>query len=74
MVISSDFPPVLFVRHRAGNEHGGRTRGASSVSLHYEEYQLLEIQRVRERSGVEGGGEIVFVVWGKEEPPAPRGI
>lgn len=54
VVISSDFPPVLFVRHRAGNEHGSRTRGASSVSLHYEEYQLLEIQRVRERSGVEG--------------------
>ncbi|TGZ53001.1 Uncharacterized protein DBV15_00624 [Temnothorax longispinosus] len=33
-VISSDFPPVLFVRHRAGNEHGGRTRGASSIEAH----------------------------------------
>lgn len=46
-VISSDFPLVLFVRHQVDGRK--RTGGeAPTVSLHCEEYQLLEIQRVRE--------------------------
>lgn len=44
-VISSDFPLVLFVRHRVdGRKRRGR-EGGWSVSLHWEEYQLLEIQK-----------------------------
>lgn len=56
--------------------------GAPSVSLHCEEYQLLEIQRVREPReeladrATESGGKMErerrgpsCVVWGKEEPP-----
>ncbi|EGI68081.1 hypothetical protein G5I_03175 [Acromyrmex echinatior] len=33
VVISSDFPPVLFVRHRAGNEHGAAERGIEAHLL-----------------------------------------
>ncbi|KYN28768.1 hypothetical protein ALC57_01731 [Trachymyrmex cornetzi] len=33
VVISSDFPPVLFVRHWAGNEHSGRERGVQAHLL-----------------------------------------
>lgn len=46
-MISSDFPLVLFVRHQVdGRKRAGGE--APTVSLHCEEYQLLEIQRVRE--------------------------
>ncbi|KYM95397.1 hypothetical protein ALC62_13825 [Cyphomyrmex costatus] len=34
VVISSDFPPVLFVRHRAGNEHGGAAVAERGVQAH----------------------------------------